>query len=50
MTYIANNTPWRPRRDDEVDFDIDFNLGEVYVVLKYNNQRIKVKLDHLENE
>lgn len=47
--YIANNTSWNPMGDDDVDFDIDFILGEVYIVLNYNTQSKKVKLEQLEN-
>jgi hypothetical protein len=49
-SYIRNETNWRPGRHEKVNFSLDFNFGEIYVVLGYYPEQLKVKLAELERQ
>jgi hypothetical protein len=48
--YIRNETNWRPARHEKVNFSLDFNFGEIYVVLGYYPEQLKVRLTELERQ
>ena len=47
--YIANNTNWRIGREQTYVPNLETTFGELFVVLKYSGQEIRVKLEELEN-
>jgi hypothetical protein len=48
--YLRQRTNWRPGRNEQVNFSLDFIFGEIYVELSYGPKRIKIKLEELENQ
>lgn len=48
--YIRSRTTWRPAKNEEVNFSLDFIFGEIYVLLGYRRNEIKVKLEEIENQ
>ena len=49
-SYIRTATNWRPGSHEQVNFSLDFNFGEIYVVLGYHPREVKVKLTELERQ
>jgi hypothetical protein len=47
--FINKNTNWRISRDHTVKPKLEITFGELYVVLKYGTQTIRVKLEEIEN-
>lgn len=47
--FIEYKLNWRPGRSDEVIFDLAIEYAEIYVVLKFRSQEIKIKLEDIEN-
>lgn len=47
--FINKNTDWRISRDHTVKPKLEITFGELYVVLKYGSQTIRVKLEEIEN-
>lgn len=47
--FINKNTNWRISRDYTVKPKLEITFGELYVVLKYGTQTIRVKLEEIEN-
>lgn len=47
--FIRTNTNWRISRDHTVKPKLEITFGELYVVLKYGSQTIRVKLEEIEN-
>lgn len=47
--FINKNTNWRISRDHTVKPKLEITFGELYVVLKYGSQTIRVKLEEIEN-
>ncbi len=48
--FIAKNTQWRISRQTEMVPDLETTFGELFVVLKYSGQTIRVPLKTFENE
>lgn len=47
--FIANNTNWRIGREQTIKPKLEFIFGELYVVLKYRTQTMRIKLEELES-
>lgn len=47
--YIENRTDWRISRDTELRPKLTLIFGEIFVVLKCNNQTLQVKFEDIEN-
>lgn len=47
--FINKHTSWRISRDHTVKPKLEITFGELYVVLKYGSQAIRVKLEEIEN-
>jgi hypothetical protein len=47
--FINKNTNWRISRDHTVKPKLEITFGELYVVLKYGTQTIRIKLEEIEN-
>ncbi len=47
--YISRNTNWRIGRDQTVIPKLEITFGELYVVLKFGNQTIRIRLEEIEN-
>ncbi len=46
--YIADKTNWRIGRHHEMTPELEITFGELFVVLKYSGQKIRVPLKELE--
>ena len=46
--FIDHKLGWNPGRNDDVQFSLDVQFGEVYAKLKYRSKEIKVKLADIE--
>ena len=46
--YIQAETNWNPRREDEINPDMEIIFGEVYMVLSFRAERLRVKLEDIE--
>lgn len=46
--FINNNTNWRISREQTVRPKLEVTFGELYVVLKYGTQTLRVKLEEIE--
>jgi hypothetical protein len=47
--YIEKKLSWFPSRNDEVQFSLDVQFGEVYAKLKFRSREVKVKLEDIES-
>jgi hypothetical protein len=46
--YIENNTKWKPGGDQSLTPSIQIIFGEVFIILKYQNEVLKVKFEEIE--
>jgi hypothetical protein len=46
--FIDTKLGWNPGRNDDVQFGLDVQFGEVYAKLKFRAKEIKVKLEDIE--
>ena len=46
--FIDHQLGWNPGRNDDVQFSLDVQFGEVYAKLKFRAKEIKVKLADIE--
>ncbi len=46
--YIENQTNWRISRDAVVKPTIQLSFGEIFIILKHGNQRIRIKFGDIE--
>jgi hypothetical protein len=46
--FIDEKLGWRAGRNDDVQFSLDVQFGEVYAKLKFRAKEIKVKLEDIE--
>jgi len=46
--FIDHKLGWNPSRNDDVQFSLDVQFGEVYAKLKFRAKEIKVKLADIE--
>lgn len=46
--YITVNTNWRIRGDDTIHPSLQISFGELFIVLKYGSQRLRVKFEEIE--
>jgi hypothetical protein len=46
--YIENNTSWKPSGDDSLTPSIQVIFGEVFIILKYQKEVLKVKFEEIE--
>lgn len=46
--YINNNTNWEVSRDSAVGASVELVFGELYIILKHRNERIRLKLEEIE--
>lgn len=49
QSFINKNTNWRISREYTVKPKLEITFGELYVVLKYGTQIMRVKLEEIEN-
>lgn len=47
--YVSKHTSWKIGSDKTISSDLDITFGELFVLLKYNNQRIRVHFSEIEN-
>ena len=50
MRYVDSQLHWFPSRKDTLDFDLYPQNGEVFVTLKWKNNRVKVPLSTIEEQ
>jgi hypothetical protein len=46
--YIENRTDWKPAGDQSMTPSIQVIFGEVYIILKYRKEVLKVKFEDIE--
>ncbi len=47
--YIGRNTTWRISRDSSLQPSLQVILGELFIVLKYGGQTLRIKFEELES-
>jgi hypothetical protein len=47
--YITNHTTWRIDRDTTIRPSVQMIFGELFIVIKYGKQVIRIKFEELEN-
>lgn len=47
--YVSHKTNWRINRDHVLTPQLEMIFGELYIAIKYNRQKLKVKFSEIEN-
>lgn len=48
QSYVAKNTDWKIRREQTIRPEVELSFGELYVVMKYGSEKVRVKLEEIE--
>jgi hypothetical protein len=46
--YVEKQTDWRIAHDAVVKPDVELSFGELFIILKHKNQRIRIKFEDIE--